>query len=98
MRNRFTSLIVPLVVLALVGAGCGKKSSNEGTPSGTGAPGPTETTAALSVLKAGVLTVGSCLDYKPFEYTEGGELKGFDVELMEAVAAELGLKIEWKKA
>ena len=45
-----------------------------------------------------MLLVGSCLDYKPFEYYEGGDLKGFDVEIMDAIGSKLGLQVQWKKA
>lgn len=49
-------------------------------------------------LKSGVLTVGSCLDYAPFEYYQGQQLKGFDVELVDAIASNLGLQVQWVKS
>jgi ABC-type amino acid transport substrate-binding protein len=65
---------------------------------GGGGASPTGSAAAFMTLKPGVLTVGSCLAYPPFEYYKGGKLLGFDVELMENIADRLGLKIEWVKA
>jgi ABC-type amino acid transport substrate-binding protein len=92
MRRRVLCTFAVVLAIALIGAGCAKK-----TPSGGGGTSsPTE--KPLTTLKAGVLTVGSCLDYKPFEYYEGGDLKGFDVEIMDAIAKGLGLTVEWKKA
>jgi polar amino acid transport system substrate-binding protein len=48
--------------------------------------------------EGGTLTVGSDVPYPPFE--EFGktktEFKGFDVELMEAIAAKLGRKVEFQ--
>lgn len=45
----------------------------------------------VSTVTSGVLCVGSALPDPPFEFMDGGEPRGFDVELMQAVAAELGL-------
>jgi len=44
------------------------------------------------------LVVGTSADYPPFEYydEETGELTGFDVEFMEAVAEKLGMEIQWE--
>lgn len=35
-------------------------------------------------------------DYPPFSVTDDGEADGFSVELMNAVAEEMGIQIEWK--
>ena len=43
-----------------------------------------------------VLYVGTNAEFQPFEYLENGKIVGFDVELMEALADELGKKVEWK--
>jgi polar amino acid transport system substrate-binding protein len=45
----------------------------------------------VSTVKPGVLSVGSALPDPPFEFMDGGEPCGFDIELMQAVAADLGL-------
>ena len=69
------------------------------TPSGGGGGSSSSPTAVqLNTLTPGTLLVGSCLAYKPFEYYQGGQLVGFDVEIMAAIADKLGLKLEWKKA
>jgi polar amino acid transport system substrate-binding protein len=90
-----------VVVLTLVGAACGKSSTNTssgatgGSPTG-GSPSPT-----VQTLKPGVLQVASCLDYKPFEYYTTGnppQLKGFDIEITQALASKLGLQVQWIKA
>ena len=36
------------------------------------------------------LYVGTNAEFKPYEYLEGNELVGFDIEFMEAVAKEMG--------
>jgi ABC-type amino acid transport substrate-binding protein len=72
-------------------------------PTTTGSTTPPTTTGSTipeaTTLKEGTLTVGSCLDYKPFEFTKNGELTGFDVEIMEEIASRMGLSgVTWVKA
>lgn len=94
MRRRSMGLALA-AVLALLASACAKN----GTPQGSGTSGSTSPSATpLTLLTAGTLTVGSCLDYKPFEYYQNGQLKGFDVEIMDAIAKRLGLTVTWKKA
>src|SRR5437773_5043627 len=77
MKGRFgRPLAVAVVALAVLAAACG--NSNNGPSGGASSSGP-----AFTTIKAGTLTVGSCLDYSPFEYYKGGQLKGFDVEIMQ---------------
>jgi polar amino acid transport system substrate-binding protein len=97
MRRKTLALVAVMSVVLLLAAGCGKKkeSSSGETPTGSTSASPTQ--AALETVKAGTLTVGSCLEYKPFEYTENGTLKGFDVEIMQAIADNLGLQLAWQK-
>ena len=45
---------------------------------------------------AGVLRVGSETTFPPFEFTEGDKYVGFDVDLSEAIAKKLGMKMEFK--
>lgn len=42
----------------------------------------------------GVLTMATNAGYEPFEYYEGSEIVGADVELAEAIAKELGMELE----
>jgi len=54
----------------------------------------TETESGVQVIKDKFLTVCTHLPYEPFQYNEGGEIVGFDVDLMDLVAEELGLTQE----
>jgi ABC-type amino acid transport substrate-binding protein len=88
-----------VAMLTLAFAAC---AGNEGDDIGatgptapTGATGETGAIPEFSTLTEGVLTVGSCLDYEPFESIEGGEEVGFDVELTEEIATRLGLEVDW---
>ena len=97
LRN-LTLLIAALLALAVV-AGCGGDDEDEGA----GGPEAAETGAAdgeglpeFSTVEDGVLTVGSDIPFPPFEFREGDELTGFDVDLMEEIASRLGLdEVRW---
>jgi ABC-type amino acid transport substrate-binding protein len=103
VNKRWMDVIGLVALLTIVAAAC----SNNNEPAGggtTGVGGGTGATGASSppsftTLAPGELKVASCLDYKPFEAVPpGGQPTGFDVELTEAVAAKLGLKVQWVKA
>lgn len=48
------------------------------------------------VLSKGTITVGNSPDYPPFESIgDMGERVGFDVDLMNALAEKLGVKVQW---
>ena len=77
--------------LAMVGAlaltGCG----------GSDAPSPNAGSGSedgYTLVKEGTLSVGTSAEYPPFEYIEDGEYRGFDLELAEAIADDLGLELE----
>ncbi|SSC14066.1 Extracellular solute-binding protein family 3 [Mesotoga infera] len=38
--------------------------------------------------------VGTSADFPPFEYVQNGEFMGFDIDLIKAIAAEMGFEIE----
>jgi ABC-type amino acid transport substrate-binding protein len=46
------------------------------------------------LVEEGRLTVGSDIPYPPFEMEEGGELTGYDVEIVRELAARMGLENE----
>jgi polar amino acid transport system substrate-binding protein len=46
-----------------------------------------------NLVAPGVLTLGSDLGYEPMEYVENGKQVGFEVELVQAVADTLGLRL-----
>lgn len=71
--------IVMLLILSITLTGCGGKQSAEKDP-----------------LKDGVLKIGTNATYEPMEYrSEDNDLVGFDIDLGNALAEELGVKAEW---
>ena len=48
------------------------------------------------VKKDGKIIVATEGQFAPFNYFQGAKLTGFEVDIAEAIAAKMGLKIEWK--
>lgn len=67
-----------LSALAMLAAGCSSS-----------APGATAT--GIPLVNAGKLTTCTGLPYEPFEFEQDGKVVGFDVDLMDLVAQELGV-------
>jgi polar amino acid transport system substrate-binding protein len=92
-----------IAVFALIVAACAS-NEDEGPTAGTGTTGGTTgATGATGIptfttIEEGKLTVGSCLDYPPFESVKGGVETGFDVDITNEIASRLGLEVEWVKA
>ncbi|HAL65914.1 MAG TPA: amino acid ABC transporter substrate-binding protein [Bacteroidales bacterium] len=83
-------LVLVLSVFAL--AGCG------GTDESAGSGGETDAVDASlqTVFDKGVLRVGLCPEYPPFEsINESNEIVGFDPGLADAIAKELGIEAEF---
>lgn len=80
MNFRTIKTLAVAGVAALTLAGCATDSETTTTESGA------------ELIDGDFLTVCTHLPYEPFQYTEGGEVVGFDVELMDLVAEELGVE------
>ena len=52
----------------------------------------TELEGGEKLIKDGKLTVCTHLPYEPFQYNEGGEIVGFDVDVADLLAEELGVE------
>ena len=65
---------------ALVLVGCASNTETTTTESGA------------KLVEPGTLTVCTHLPYEPFQYTQGGEVVGFDVDMIDLVAEELGVE------
>ena len=78
--KKWTTVVVLILAFSLVVAACGGEEAD---------------TSEFGLVAADTLTVCSEIPYEPFEYEVDGEYTGFDVELMEAIADELGLGLEF---
>ncbi|MDQ3619250.1 MAG: transporter substrate-binding domain-containing protein [Actinomycetota bacterium] len=92
--GRLKLMILLSMLLLVLAAACGEEAPETDTGGGGGG----DTGTQFETIEEGVLTVGSCLDYRPFEFVKDGEEQGFDVEVVEAIAEKLNLEVQWKKA
>ncbi|HEX8779780.1 MAG TPA: transporter substrate-binding domain-containing protein [Nocardioides sp.] len=82
MSKRTLTTLAAASLLSLGLAGCAADTETTTTDSG------------VEVITPKKLTVCTHLPYEPFQYNQGGEVVGFDVELMDLVAKDLGLEQE----
>lgn len=93
-KGRRTVAVASVAALALTLSACGSDDSGGGGTEDKAAA------AGITLVKPGKLTVCTHLPYKPFQFKEGTEVVGFDVDLLDLVANDLGLEqevvnIEW---
>lgn len=88
--KKIIAILAALVLVIGCFAACG---GNEETTAGT-----EETTGAATGLTAtdGVLVMATNAAFPPYEYKEGDDFAGIDVEIAGAIAEKLGLKLEIK--
>src|SRR5688572_12819398 len=85
-------VLLLIIVLGMVLAGCGDKDKDE-EPTQNSNLSP----RLREIQESGKLVVGTAIT-RPFEYyDEDGKLVGFDVDLMNKIADELGVEVEWRE-
>jgi polar amino acid transport system substrate-binding protein len=85
------TLAVAMLATAAVMAGC---SSSPTTPASTTTTSATTTT--VKTVTPGTLVAGSDTSFPPFESMNGTVAEGFDVELVAAIAKQMGLTSDFK--
>ena len=82
MKKKTFITIAVIMVAMLFMTSCGNKKT-------------TEDSSLKNIKKAGVLKVGMCPEYPPFEsINNSGAIEGFDADLAEAIGKEMGVKVE----
>lgn len=81
-----------MLVAALGLVGCSGGNNTEGANT---APAADMATDEVVLVNDGKLTVAASLDFPPFENLEGEEAVGFEVDLMKALAQQMGLEAEY---
>jgi polar amino acid transport system substrate-binding protein len=89
------AVVVALVFALAALAGCGSNSSSTPATSTGASSAPATAAPTYKLATPGELSVGSDLDYPPMEQLNGSTPEGFDVDLMTAIAQEMGLKINY---
>lgn len=91
-----------VATLALTVAGCGGGGATAGGAASASASVDSALAARVpaAIRSAGKIVVGTDSSYAPSEFldTDGKTVVGFDVDLFNAVAARLGLTVEWQSA
>lgn len=87
-RSRLAALVAVLFALSVLAIGCGGGATDT---TGGGEAGD------LATIEPGVLTIGSDIPYKPFEFGDPPDYDGFDVDIVNAVAERLGLEPKFVK-
>lgn len=77
-----------VLTAGMVMAACGEEDTSNGSED-TGSEGAG---SDLNLVEEGQFTTASSGLYKPFNYEEGGELTGFDIDISNALAEEMGLE------
>lgn len=99
-------VLVPVLLAGLVSTGCGG-GDDTATTTPSASTSPSASSAADAALAAkvpeaiksdGKITVGTDASYAPNEFldADGKTVKGFEVDLFDAVAAKLGLTVDWQ--
>jgi polar amino acid transport system substrate-binding protein len=99
-QMKTVGLLAILCILAIFATACGAGKVNPGQTEQTKTPNASANATTDAVLqnitKTKTLTVGTDATFKPFEYKSGDKYDGFDIELIQAVAKELGAdKVEF---
>jgi polar amino acid transport system substrate-binding protein len=82
---------VGLLAAAMVAAGCGDDDEDDG---GSGAT-TGAATEDLGLIDEGTLSVGTDTPYPPFEIGQPPNISGYDIDVMNAVAEQLGVEAEY---
>jgi polar amino acid transport system substrate-binding protein len=99
-RTVRVALVTGTAIGALVLSACGSSSSSSdnssaaagaGISSAPASSGPDVEAAKAALVEPGALNMCTQLSYKPFEFTDGDQVVGFDVDLVNLAAQKLGV-------
>jgi polar amino acid transport system substrate-binding protein len=89
MRLRFAAVAAVLAIAAVgVGAGCGGDDDDDDGGGGGG--------ANLGLIQEGQLLVGTDTPFPPFEIGQPPNITGYDIEVMNAIAENLGVDVTYQ--
>ncbi len=94
-RSRTLALIALAVTMLMTLAACGGGGENNGEGGGKeNTSGGGSTTGGAS--GGETITVASDIAYRPFEFSENGEAKGFDIDLMNEIGERAGFGVKYQ--
>jgi polar amino acid transport system substrate-binding protein len=83
-RSRRLTILTTMTASVLALTGCGGDGDDQGAV----------TVEGVQLVEEGKLTTCTHLPYKPFQFSEGGETVGFDVDIVDEIAKDLGVEQE----
>ncbi|PWJ50497.1 transporter substrate-binding domain-containing protein [Faecalicatena contorta] len=87
MKKKVLAVTLGVAMLACALTACGGSSKESESK---------EDTSLVDLQEAGIMKVGMCPEYPPFEsINESGDIEGFDVDLANAIGEKLGVKLEF---
>ncbi|MFC4306584.1 ABC transporter substrate-binding protein [Cohnella boryungensis] len=96
-KRALIGMVAATAILLL--SACG--SNNENSAGSTSSASPSASTAPAAavappanLVTSGVLTYGTAATFPPYEYMKDEKYTGFDIELGEAIAAQMGLTVK----
>lgn len=95
LRHGAVVLVVLAALMGLGGCKDKKKSASVGANGSDGAS-TVDQGRALKTISPGKLTVCSDIPNAPFEFEEGGELRGIDIDLVKAITGRLGISPDFR--
>ena len=92
MNRNLRWMMAAILAVGLLLTACGESGggSDPSEPAGDASAPATDAAAAVETIEEGTLTVCTDSPYPPMEFEENGEFTGFDIELMRAIAEEMG--------
>ena len=99
MKMKTVAVAAAIGLMGMALMACGGKKSEEssaaaGSESNVSSGSVAADAAKVKTVSAGKLTMVTNAEFPPYEYHEGNDIKGIDVEICQAVAEKLGLKLE----
>jgi polar amino acid transport system substrate-binding protein len=82
--------LIAALAAGMIVAGCGD-DDDDGGDGGTTAGGGED----LGLIEEGILTVGTDTPFPPFEIGQPPDISGYDIEVMNGIAEQLGLEAEY---
>ncbi|MBL1095780.1 ABC transporter substrate-binding protein [Streptomyces coffeae] len=98
-KSRMATAGAVAVVGALLLTGCGDQTdkATSGSSSAAG-KGPLFSALPKKIQDAGVIKVGSDINYPPVEFKKNGQVMGLDPDIADALGKALGVKFEFNNA
>ncbi|WP_431774877.1 ABC transporter substrate-binding protein [Streptomyces cucumeris] len=98
LKSRMATAGAVAVVGALLLTGCGDQTNKAQSGSGNASKAPLFSTLPKDIQNAGVIEVGSDINYPPVEFKKGGQVMGIDPDIADALGKALGVEFKFNNS